>query len=86
MATGTRRIGAFDAGRKKRVWQMTFNAPAANADTEWLMIDATIVRAHQPAAGAKGGKKMRDSGGVAAALRQKSTPTATVTATRCGLF
>jgi transposase len=76
----------FRRRSKKGVWQMAFNAPAANADTEWLMLDATIVRAHQPAAGAKGGKKMRDSGGVAAALRQKSTPTATVTATWCGLF
>lgn len=27
------------------------------ADNEWIMIDSTIVRAHQHAAGAKGGKK-----------------------------
>ena len=41
---------------KKGVWQMIFNSLAVDADTEWLMIDSTIVRAHQHAAGAKGGK------------------------------
>ena len=43
----------------KGVWQMIFNTLAADADTEWLMIDSTIVRAHQHAAGAKGGRKPR---------------------------
>ncbi len=38
---------------RKGVWQMVFNTLAVNADTEWLMIDSTIVRAHQCAAGAK---------------------------------
>lgn len=41
------------------VWQMIFNTLAVDADTEWLMIDSTIVRAHQHAAGAKGGRKIR---------------------------
>lgn len=36
------------------VWQMIFNTLAVDADTEWLMIDSTIVRVHQHAAGAKG--------------------------------
>jgi transposase len=44
---------------KKKVWQMIFNTVAANADNEWLMIDSTIVRAHQHAAGAKGGSKTK---------------------------
>jgi transposase len=35
------------------VWQMIFNRLAINADTEWVMIDSTIIRAHQHAAGAK---------------------------------
>lgn len=39
------------------VWQMIFNTLAVDADTEWLMIDSTIVRAHQHAAGAKGGNR-----------------------------
>lgn len=39
---------------KNGVWQMIFNTFAVTADTEWLMIDSTIIRAHQHAAGAKG--------------------------------
>jgi len=43
---------------KKGVWQMIFNTLAMDADNEWLMIDSTIVRAHQHSAGAlKGGAK-----------------------------
>ncbi|MEB3205911.1 MAG: IS5 family transposase [Vampirovibrionales bacterium] len=38
---------------KAGIWQMIFNTLAVSADTEWLMIDSTIVRAHQHAAGAK---------------------------------
>ena len=41
------------------VWQMIFNTLAVNADTEWLMIDSTIVRARQHAAGAKGRGKIK---------------------------
>ena len=44
---------------KRGIWQMIFNTLAVDADTEWLMIDSSIVRAHQHAAGAKGGKKNR---------------------------
>lgn len=35
------------------VWQMIFNTLSVTADTEWLMMDSTIIRAHQCAAGAK---------------------------------
>jgi transposase len=41
------------------IWQMMFNTLAVDADTEWLMIDATIIRAHQHAAGAQGGSRRR---------------------------
>jgi len=34
---------------------MIFNTLAIDADTEWLMVDSTIIRAHQHAAGALGG-------------------------------
>lgn len=44
---------------RKGIWQMIFNTLAVDADTEWLMIDSSIERAHQHAAGAKGGKKAR---------------------------
>lgn len=46
----------FKRWADKGVWQMIFNTLAASADTEWLMLDSTIIRAHQCAAGAKGGK------------------------------
>jgi Transposase and inactivated derivatives len=39
---------------KNGVWQMIFNTLAVDADTEWLMIDSTIVRAHQHASGGEG--------------------------------
>jgi len=38
---------------QKGVWQMVFNTLALTADTEWLMLDSTIIRANQCAAGAK---------------------------------
>jgi len=44
---------------KNGIWQMIFNTLAVDAYTEWLMIDSTIVRAHQHAAGAKGGSRAR---------------------------
>jgi len=34
-----------------RVWQMIFNTLAVDADNEWIMIDSTIIRSHQHAAG-----------------------------------
>ena len=37
------------------VWRRVFEALSQEADNEWVMIDATIVRAHQHSAGAKGG-------------------------------
>lgn len=41
------------------VWQMIFNELALSADTEWVMIDSTIVRAHQHASGARKQRMMR---------------------------
>mgnify|MGYP001560568824 FL=1 len=42
---------------KNGVWQMIFNTLAVDADTEWLMIDSSIVRAHQHSSGGKGARK-----------------------------
>jgi putative transposase len=47
---------------KRGVWERIFNALLENPDFEYLIIDSTIVRAHQHAAGAKGGVKIRRSG------------------------
>lgn len=52
----------FRRWAKKGVWERIFNALLENPDFEYLIIDSTIVRAHQHAAGAKGGAKMRLSG------------------------
>ena len=43
------------------VWEPVFKRLAADADNEYAMIDATIIRAHQHAAGAKGGIKRRNA-------------------------
>ena len=50
------------------VWQRIFEAPAQDADDEYVMIDSTIVKAHQHSAGAKkGGLKNVGPSGVAVA-------------------
>ena len=49
----------FKRWADKGIWQMIFNSLAVSADTEWLMIDSTIIRAHQCAAGGKGGNRIR---------------------------
>ena len=57
----------FRRWAKKGVWEGIFNVLVENPDFEYLIIDSTIVRAHQHAAGAKGVAKMRRSGVRAAA-------------------
>ena len=57
----------FRRWAKKGVWQRVFSALIEHPDFEYLIIDSTLVRAHQHAAGAKGGAKMRRSGVRAAA-------------------
>ena len=49
----------FSRWAKNGVWQDIFDKLGEDADMEWLLIDSTIVRAHQHAAGAKGGKKIK---------------------------
>jgi transposase len=45
----------FRRWAKTGVWERVFEALAADADNEYAMIDATVVRAHQHSAGAKKG-------------------------------
>jgi len=49
----------FSRWSKTGVWKRVFQQLAADADNEYAMIDATIVRAHQHSAGAKGGARAR---------------------------
>jgi transposase len=49
----------FNRWSEGGVWQRIFAAVADDPDFEYLILDSTIVRAHQHAAGAKGGLKIR---------------------------
>src|SRR6516225_3745149 len=49
------------------VWSRIFEILIEDPDLEHLIIDATIIRAHQHAAGGKGGLKIRRSGARAGA-------------------
>jgi putative transposase len=57
----------FNRWSEGGVWQRIFDAVADDPDFEYLVLDSTIVRAHQHAAGAKGGLKIRPSAARAAA-------------------
>lgn len=57
----------FRRWAKKGVWESLFKALVESPDFEYLIIDSSIVRAHQHAAGAKGAAKIRRSGARAAA-------------------
>ena len=57
----------FSRWSRKGVWQRIFDALSADPDFEYLILDSTIVRAHQHASGAqKGGLKIRPSAARAA--------------------
>src|ERR1700682_690553 len=56
----------FNRGSEGGVWQRICAALADDLDFEYLILDSTIVRAHQHAAGAKGGLKIRPSAARAA--------------------
>lgn len=47
----------YNRWSKTNVWQRLFDALRNNPDFEYAMIDSTIIRAHQHAAGAKGGQE-----------------------------
>jgi putative transposase len=47
----------FRRWAKKGVWKRVFDALLEDPDFEYLIIDSTIVRAHQHAAGAKKGER-----------------------------
>lgn len=71
----------FERWAKNGVWQRVFEA-LKDPDLEWLILDSTVIRAHQDAAGQKGGKTARRSGARAAASGPSSTSRSTGSATR----
>lgn len=56
------------------VFQRIFEAVSGDPDFEYVLVDGTIVAAHQKASGAKGGLKIRLSADRKAASRQRSLP------------
>ncbi len=56
----------FSRWSAKGVWQRMFEALSDDPDFEYLIVNSTIVRAHQHASGAKGGLKIRPSAARAA--------------------
>ncbi len=63
----------FSRWTKKGVWQRLAEAMAQDPDFEWVSLDSTIVRAHQHAAGAKGGSNIRPWGVRGAGSPARST-------------
>ena len=50
----------FSRWNQRGIWQQVLKGFTADADEESIMIDSTIIRAHQHAAGAKGGSNFRN--------------------------
>ena len=49
----------FTRWAKAGVWERIFEALTSDSDNQYLMLDSTIVRAHQQATSGKGGAKIR---------------------------
>jgi putative transposase len=49
----------FTRWAKAGVWERVFDSLTADPDNQYLMLDTTLVRVHQQAAGGKGGPKLR---------------------------
>ena len=72
----------FNRWAKKGRWAAIFEA-LQEPDLEWVMLDSTVVRAHQHAAGQKKAPPApKPSGAAAEASPQRSTSPATRSATR----
>jgi len=72
----------FNRWAKKGRWQAIFEA-LQDPDLDWVMVDSSVVRAHQDAAGRKKGiPAPKRSGAAEAASPRKSTLSATRSAIR----
>ncbi len=64
----------FNRWSKAGVWQAVLEVLRGDADTEWLMIDSTVIRAHQHSAGAeRGGSKTKPLADPGAGCLRKCT-------------
>ncbi len=64
----------FSRWAKKGSWQRVADTIAADPNFEWVAIDSTIARAHQHAAGAKGGSNIKREAGHKAVSPQRFIP------------
>jgi putative transposase len=71
----------FDRWARKGIWARVFDE-LKDPDLEWLILDSTVIRAHQHAAGKKGGRPTRRWAGRAAASGPSCTSPSTGWATR----
>ena len=71
----------FNRWAKKGVWQRVFDT-LQDPDLEWVMLDATIIRAHVHAAGARKKAGLRSSAGRVADSARRFTRPAMDSATR----
>jgi len=63
----------FDRWSKKGKWDRLLAAVKTDVDDEWHSVDSTINRAHQHAAGGKGGRSATRSAGLEGARPPRST-------------
>ncbi len=66
----------FDRWATKGAWERIFEA-LQDPVLEWMILDSTVVRAHQHAAGKKGGKAARHWAVPVADSARKSTSSST---------
>lgn len=76
----------FNRWSKRGVWRRVAEALSDDVDLEWLMIDSTVVRAHQHAAGQKGGKTAKNLAAAREDSAPRSTSRSTGSATPCGSY
>ena len=64
----------FRRWNARGIWQRVFDALREDKDLENISIDGTYIRAHQHAAGARGGKKNKPLGAVGEVLLPRFMP------------
>jgi putative transposase len=67
----------FDRWSKTGKWQRILDSLKKDIDSEWHSLDSTVNRAHQHAAGGKGGPKRRPSVALVEGQRPRSTSSST---------
>ena len=72
----------FTRWAENGVWERVFASLTGDPDNQYLMLDTTLVRAHQQAATGKGGRKIRRSASAEAVEPRKSTRLSTAKAGR----